>query len=441
MPDTDFEVRTTAAPMTSQEFSSEQVELIKRTVAEGTTDDELALFLQVARRTGLDPFARQIYAVVRNDKRAPGGKKMTIQTAIDGYRLIAQRTGRYRGRLGPYWCGPDGQWRDVWLEAEPPAAARVGVKVAGHDEPTYAVATYRSYAQTYPDGNPMGLWATMPDVMIAKCAEAQAIRASFPADTSGVYTAEEMGQSEPAAEPPRSPHHQAALDRVDGLIAQAAAAEVSVDAAKAREYAGLSLEHAQATVVNLLRRLQPAAEQERDQDDTGEVVDAEIVPDPEPRPDVDTNVEVRTRIRTALVGMSAQHPAYPDVWAELVEVLGGHPTDDDLWPTADPERLEAVAAQAEQHAADAHRQRTAPPDPDPQPQPEAEVEDGAYDWRRHAAAHQVRVGQIVAQLVRDWPANSQWNKPSRSADLDQLAADQVMSPILQATIDDIAGDA
>ena len=174
---------------------------------------------------------------------------------------------------------------------------------------------------------------------------------------------------------------------------------------------------------------------------TDEVVDAEIVPDPEPPPDVDTNVEVRTRIRAALVGMSAQHPAYPDVWAELVEVLGGHPTDDDLWPTADPERLEAVAAQAEQHAAEAHRQRTAPPDPDPEPHPDAEVEDGAYDWRRHAAAHQVRVGQIVAQLVRDWPANSQWNKPSRSADLDQLAADDVMAPILRATIDDIAGDA
>ena len=45
----------------------------------------------VAVRSGLDPFARQIFAVKRNSGR--GGQKMTIQTGIDGYRSIASRTG------------------------------------------------------------------------------------------------------------------------------------------------------------------------------------------------------------------------------------------------------------------------------------------------------------------------------------------------------------
>lgn len=167
------------------------------------------VFLHYAQRTGLDPWARQIYMIGRWDSRL-GRKKWTIQASIDGLRIVAQRSGEYAGQVGPEWAGEDGEWRDVWLSKSMPLAARVGVLRKGFVEPLYAVAHLTEY-MPMSNGKPMGLWASKPAVMLAKCAEALALRKAFPMDLSGLYVAEEMAQADV------EPHLQA----VEPKVAQA----------------------------------------------------------------------------------------------------------------------------------------------------------------------------------------------------------------------------
>lgn len=186
-------------PEHTQRFSSEEKDIIKNVIAKGATDAELKVFLAICERTGLDPFAKQIYCIKRWDS-TERKEVMTPQVSIDGLRILAERTGKYIAFVGPHWCGEDGVWRDVWLSNDPPKAARFGVQKEGAAELVWAVARWGSYVQTTKEGKVTPVWARMPDVMLGNAAERLALRRAFPCDLSAAVAVSETDAAPAAGE-------------------------------------------------------------------------------------------------------------------------------------------------------------------------------------------------------------------------------------------------
>lgn len=195
-------------------YTGAQLALIKRTVAKDTNGDEFDLFMAVAGMKSLDPFSKQIAAIVFN-KNKPDKRNMSIITTIDGMRAIAARSGRYR---------PDEEEPDYTVDPaeagplNPKGLVKAKVKIwiadsmnAGGWKPATGVAYWEEFApikdewaenesgkfkptgaQTLDTG---GNWGKMPRIMLAKCAEAQALRKAFPEDLSGLYEGAEVDRA------------------------------------------------------------------------------------------------------------------------------------------------------------------------------------------------------------------------------------------------------
>lgn len=156
-------------------LSPEQTKLIMDTICKGATPDEAKLFLYRAKTMGLDPLKPgQIHFVKYGN--GPG----TIVVGIEGFRSIAQRTGKLSGIKRGVTKDEKGKIISAWAEVY-------------RKDWTHPAREEVPFAE-YNTGK--GPWSKMPETMLKKCAEAATLRMAFPDDLGGVYEASEMDQAQ-----------------------------------------------------------------------------------------------------------------------------------------------------------------------------------------------------------------------------------------------------
>lgn len=196
-------------------FSPEQRELIKRTVAPGATDDELAMFLHVAQRSGLDPLRKQIHFL------KVGGRCAFIAD-VNGLQARAAQEADFEGLLHAVVYEKDAfevnnTTGEVVKHIHNPLGNNGGIVGAWATVrrkgmlPFTAVVRFKEYEN---NNNP--LWKSKPAVMIDKVAKSTALRLAYPVqlgslmDESEAPQEREVNAAPAPAEPPkpRESHYQ-----------------------------------------------------------------------------------------------------------------------------------------------------------------------------------------------------------------------------------------
>lgn len=188
-------------------YNQEQVATIKETVAKGATDTELYMFLSLAKKYELDPFAKEIWFIKDNSGR------VMIQAGRDGFLKTAQRDLKFKGIASfPVYSNDEFELNPTEGEVKhkPNFKERgelIGAWARVEKEgvtPYVSFADFKEYYAGYKDENgnvkvgkygPLKpqLWDTKPSMMIQKVAQTIALRMTF--GINGMYAPEEVEEN------------------------------------------------------------------------------------------------------------------------------------------------------------------------------------------------------------------------------------------------------
>jgi len=192
-------------------LSPEQINLVKRTLAVGATDDELKMFINVCKGARLNPYLKQVHFVKRWNSKE--GKEVgAIQVGIDGYRAIAEEGGQYAGNDDAIFKDETEITTKQGKKTVPGQATVAVYKLL--DGTRCAFTATARWSEYYPGAKAGYMWDKMPYGQLAKCAESLALRKAFPKLLGGMYTSDEMEQATP---------QESMVDKTDQMCSRAKA--------------------------------------------------------------------------------------------------------------------------------------------------------------------------------------------------------------------------
>lgn len=155
------------------------------------TMQEVVMFINLCKFSGLNPFLREAYLIKY------GNQPATMVVGKDAIQKRAMRNPRYEGQqAGVIVLKEDGSIENRIGMLKLPNEELVGgwatVYVKGYQHPVEVTVSFDEYCQKK-DGRPSSNWAAKPATMIRKVALVQALREAFPEDLGAMYSPEEMG--------------------------------------------------------------------------------------------------------------------------------------------------------------------------------------------------------------------------------------------------------
>lgn len=153
-------------------YDPELLKIAQETIFSGSTESELKLFLHKCDSCGVNPLSQMIYPFKKDGR-------VSFIASIDFLRSRAESSGLYDGQDEVVY-----EYRD---NNSIPFSATAKVYRKDISRPFTCKVLFNEFKlDKY-------IWRTKPHIMIAKCAEAQALRKSFPEKLEKLYIPEEMG--------------------------------------------------------------------------------------------------------------------------------------------------------------------------------------------------------------------------------------------------------
>lgn len=175
-------------------------EIVRNYLVSGTKENvtmqEVSMFINLCKYSGLNPWLREAYCIKY------GSEPATMVIGKEAFMKRAEADPNYDGfAAGIIIQDEEGgiEYRNgtMYTKEEQILGGWAEVWRKDRSHSTRAEVSMEEYAGRKKDGSMNGQWSKKPATMIRKVALVQALREAFPKALGGLYTAEEQGQEEP----------------------------------------------------------------------------------------------------------------------------------------------------------------------------------------------------------------------------------------------------